>query len=407
MADKNKKRILQIFPYYFPPDVPDNGGGVKRAAVTLISGLADSDFETYVMVPKSNPAYDQAFLDAGAKKILELDDDQHLVLELSRLGEKAYLLRYARRLWGSVSKIRRIVSQYDIELVHSHASSFLGGAIAAKMNRVPSVIHVHEYGFRLSRFANRFYYSVVPRLADRFATCAEFIRQGFIANGASPDSVRTVYNGVDLDHFSLNSVEPRGSFRNEMSIDPSALIVGFVGRFTHRKGVDIFVESALQVLHQRADAVFIVVGGVDEHVREEREYRESIIAQVEESGFAEQFRFVGGRSDMPEVYRALDLLVFCSPQDMGPLVPLEAMAMETPVIVSSDGGAVEEVVDGRNGIIVETGSASSIAEAVLNCLRDPKLLTSMSAQGRLHVENNFSQQKYVQSFLGIYRELLE
>jgi len=406
MADENKKRILQIFPYYFPPDVPDNGGGVKRAAVTLISGLADSSFETYVLVPKKNSAYDQAFLEAGGKNILDLGDAQHLVLEFSRIREKTYLIQYGLRLWRSVVKIRRLIREHDIQLVHSHASSFLGGAIAARISGVPNVIHVHEYGFRLSALANRFYYSVVPRLADRIATCAEFIRQGFISNGSSLASVKTIYNGVDLDYFSTKAIEPRGAFMEELNVDSDTWLVGFVGRFTERKGVDIFVNSAIKVLKVRTDVVFVVIGGADDHVREEREYKESVIGEVRASGFTDKFRFVGGRTDMPAVYGILDLLVFCSPQDMGPLVPLEAMAMGTPVVVASEGGAREEVNDGVTGVIVDSGKTDDICGTILDLMNSRTKVVDMSANTREHVENQFSQERYVSEFSRLYDELL-
>ena len=405
-ATSGKKRVLQVFPYYFPPDIPDNGGGVKRAAITLLSGLMDSAFDTYVLVPKRNPLYDQAFLRAGAKGVFDLDDGEHLVLEFSRFREKAYLLQYCRRLLRSVIKIRRIISQLDIDLVHSHGSSFLGGAIAAKMSSVPSVVHVHEYGFRLSSIANRFYYSIVPRLADRIATCAEFITQGFINNGTAASLVSTIYNGVDLEYFSSGSIERSGSFRSEINVGPSDFIVGFVGRFTSRKGVGVFVESALHILKQRSEVVFVVVGGADEHVREEREYREAVISQVGESGFAAKFCFVGGREDMPAVYDAFDLLIFCSPQDMGPLVPLESMAMGTPVVVASEGGAMEEVSDTVTGIVVESREVEDIAAAVLRLIDDRPRVEAMSEQTREHVENFFSRDRYVAEFLKVYDTLL-
>ena len=184
MTAGNKKRILQIFPYYFPPDVSDNGGGVKRAAVTLISGMADSDFETYVVVPQSNPLYDAAFLTAGAQGVVDVGYPDHLVLELARLREKLYLARYLRNIASVANRIRGIIKEYSIDLVHSHASSFLGAALAAKFSNVPSLVHVHEYGFRLSTLANREYYALVPRLADQIVTCAEFITEGFVQNGA-------------------------------------------------------------------------------------------------------------------------------------------------------------------------------------------------------------------------------
>jgi len=406
MTAGNKKKILQIFPYYFPPDVSDNGGGVKRAAVTLISGLADSDFETYVMVPFSNPRYDAAFLNAGAELVVDVQHPDHLVLELARLKQKLYLAKYLWDMWGTANRIRRIIKQYSIDLVHSHASSFVGAAIAAKLSNVPSLVHVHEYGFRLSRVANKGYYALVPRFADQIVTCAEFITDGFVQNGIATSKVRTIYNGVDLDYFDPGILSKGENFKEQIGTDEDSWLVGFVGRFTSRKGVGIFVESALRILAVRKDVIFVIVGAADDQIRNELDYRESVLRLVEDAGMMDHFRFVGNRSDMPQVYKSFDLLVFCSPQDMGPLVPLESMSMNTPVVVASDGGAAEEVVDGETGIIAHSGNPQSIAELVLKLMDDRTKVEAMGRQGRTHVEQNFSQHRYVQGFIDLYESML-
>lgn len=406
MAGKNKKRILQVFPYYFPPDVPDNGGGVKRAALTLISGLADSDFETYVMVPFANPRYDAAFLNAGAELVVDVQRPDHLVLEIARLKQKLYLAKYLWNMWGTANRIRRIIKQYSIDLVHSHASSFVGAAIAAKISNVPSLVHVHEYGFRLSNMANRGYYTVVPRFADQIVTCAEFITDGFVQNGVATSKVRTIYNGVDLDYFDPGILSVEENFQDQLVVDKSRWLVGFVGRFTSRKGVGIFIESALRILAVRQDIIFVVVGAADDQIPSELDYRESVVKLVEDSGMMQYFKFVGNQSDMPQVYASLDLLVFCSPQDMGPLVPLESMAMNTPVVVASDGGATEEIVDGETGIIADSGNPQSIAESILKLMDDRTRVEAMGRQGRTHVEQNFSQHRYVRGLIDVYESML-
>ena len=406
MTAGNKKRILQIFPYYFPPDVSDNGGGVKRAAVTLISGMADSDFETYVVVPQSNPLYDAAFLAAGAQGVVDVGYPDHLVLELARLREKLYLARYLGNIASVANRIRGIIKEYSIDLVHSHASSFLGAALAAKLSNVPSLVHVHEYGFRLSTLANRGYYALVPRLADQIVTCAEFITEGFVQNGVTASKVRTIYNGVDLDYFDPQALNKGESFREQILANDGSWIVGFVGRFTSRKGVGIFVESALRILATRKDVIFVVVGAADEQVPHELDYKESVVRLVEDAGMMNYFRFVGNRSDMPQAYESLDLLVFCSPQDMGPLVPLESMSMGTPVVVASDGGAAEEIVDGETGIIAHSGSPQSVAESVLKLMDDRTKVEAMGRRGRAHVEQNFGQRRYVQGFIDLYGSML-
>lgn len=394
-------RILHVFPYYCAPEGTDSGGGTKTALLTILQGLDHGRYDSLVLLPAPSHQYDPPFLAAGARELVYLNDPTHLVIEFTRLRSFHYLPEYMARLTRNVIRIRKVIYKSRIDLVHSHVSSFVGAAIAAKSCGVPCIIHVHEYPYRFSPWMRRAYQRVVPLLGNYILCCSDFVRQGFIRAGCPVERMRTVHNAVDLTAF-----RPDGNaiLHSELGMSNDHLIIGLVGRLTPRKGVEYFLEAAMMIVSQRNDVVFVVVG--DNDLPAEQNYKQSLFAMAERAELKGKVHFLGARADMVNIYNSMDVLIISSTQDAGPYAPLEAMAMAVPVVSASEGGAMEEVEDGVTGIHVRPRDAEGIAQAVLKLLADPDRLRQMGRAARLRVERLFSQQRYVQEVTEVYEELL-
>ena len=75
-------------------------------------------------------------------------------------------------------------------------------------------------------------------------------------------------------------------------------------------------------------------------------------------------------------------------------------------MVASEGGAREEVNDGVTGVIVDSGKTDDICGTILDLMNSRTKVVDMSANTREHVENQFSQERYVSEFSRLYDELL-
>lgn len=393
-------RVLHVFPYYCPPGDSDSGGGTKTALRAILAALDHSIYENYVLLPAPSEEHDSPLRAPGGNTLLYLGEPTHLVIEFSRMSVR-YLVAYAALFWRCIFGIRRIVRDHRIHLIHSHGSGFLGAAIAGRLCRVPVVLHVHEYPFRFPRRLQYLYHRIVPYFGDYVICCADFIRRAFVDASYPASRIRTVYNGIDTAVYRSGA---SAQLRDELKLSPRTWLVGFVGRLSPRKGVEYFLEAARLVAARRDDVEFVVVG--DGHNPLEREYRRKLLAIAETSGQKVRIHFLGARADMANVYGSLDLLVFPSPQDMGPYVPLEAMAMGVPVIAASEGGAREEVEDNLTGIHVPPRAPEHIAEAIVRLLADTSTMKRMGEAGRRRVEQAFSQQRFASEVAEVYEVLL-
>jgi glycosyltransferase involved in cell wall biosynthesis len=84
------------------------------------------------------------------------------------------------------------------------------------------------------------------------------------------------------------------------------------------------------------------------------------------------------------------------------LVPVEAMSCARPVVASKSGGITETIIDGVTGFIVPRGDVGCLVERVAQLFTDPILARRFGSSGRLHVEEYFNAQTYVETLVDRY-----
>ena len=128
--------------------------------------------------------------------------------------------------------------------------------------------------------------------------------------------------------------------------------------------------------------------------------------KVGESGLSDRIRFLGYRTDVPDLFSVLDVFVHAStkPEPFG-MVILEAMAARRPVVATNIGGPPEILDGGRCGILVPPGDAGAIADACGKYLDDESFRreTVERACERLKAEFNISSS--VASTVALFRDV--
>ena len=109
--------------------------------------------------------------------------------------------------------------------------------------------------------------------------------------------------------------------------------------------------------------------------------------------------------DTVPFYLAADVVVLPSWREGFPRVVLEAGAAGKPVITTFATGCCDSVVDGRTGLLVKTGDAEALAEAIRTLLDDPGRRLGMGRCARSHVTENYSQNLIWDGYEVLLREL--
>jgi len=212
--------------------------------------------------------------------------------------------------------------------------------------------------------------------ADAVACISDFTRSQLMRLAAPSDwpKLDVVHMSVDTDRF-VPPEEPRAD---------GPLRILDVGRLVPEKGAPVLLD-AVELLSQRGvDVELRLVGGGD---------LEADLARIiAERGLGTRVTLVGsvGQDEILDQYHWAD--VFCLPsfQEGLPVVLMEAMATELPVVTSTINGIPELVKDGSNGYLLPPGRADLLADALAKLASDPELRRQLGNRARTDVIEGFS-----------------
>ena len=121
----------------------------------------------------------------------------------------------------------------------------------------------------------------------------------------------------------------------------------------------------------------------------------------------DRLTLTGHREDVPEVLRALDVLVIASTRHEGvPQIGLQALATKTPVVGSDVGGTPEIIRQGETGRNFPAGDAGALAQAVRATLAEAETTRAMCERGRAMVEQHHSLDAMLDQLDAIYHRYL-
>jgi glycosyltransferase involved in cell wall biosynthesis len=112
-------------------------------------------------------------------------------------------------------------------------------------------------------------------------------------------------------------------------------------------------------------------------------------------------------AEVPRFLAAIDVLAVPSYDEGLPRAVLEAMAMRVPVVASSVGGTPEVVDDGINGLLVPSGDAEALAEAMSRLVDEPDLCRRLGAAGRQRVQAEFEARANLRRIAAIHGATLD
>ncbi len=281
-------------------------------------------------------------------------------------------------------------------ILHSalfHANVF--GRLAGRLAGVPVIISCRQnisIGAQWREWVNRW----TVGLDDRVIAVCELARQMELhQTGLAPEKVVTIYNAVDpamLEAAGSAAAPVLAAHRT-----PDTLLVGAVCRFHPQKGLAHLITAFASLVDRMPHVHLVLVG--------DGELRGALEAQVQTLGLCEKVTFTGFRTDVPTILAQLDLFVLPSLWEGLPLVLLEAMAAQLPVVATAVGGTPEVVIDGVTGLLVPPADPAALTAAMARLLAEEELRRTMGHCGRQRVAEEFSAAKAVRETTALYEQL--
>ncbi|MCA1994069.1 MAG: glycosyltransferase family 4 protein [Coleofasciculus sp. S288] len=343
--------------------------------------------------------------------------------EVEQLQQQGYIIhpiQIDRRITPvsnltSVHQLANLMRQRQYDLIHVHTPiAAVLGRIAAKLAGVKCIVYTaHGFPFhdRSSKSQYRFYFTVEKSsalLTDLILSQSyEDVITAQKSGLCPPEKVRYLGNGVDIDRFNRDRLNPtqQNQLRKSLGIpDTADLIFGTTGRLNRKKGSGYLVEAAAKLLPQFPNMHILIIGG--QLSTDPDPFQTELVERIHSLGIEKHVTLTGYREDTPELLGLLDIFTLPTFTHEGlPRSILEAMAMSLPVVATNIRGCREAVVHGETGFIVPPQDSDKLAEALSILLSNPSLRQAYGKSSRQRVESEYDERMVFERLQTAYRDL--
>jgi glycosyltransferase involved in cell wall biosynthesis len=319
----------------------------------------------------------------GHNIVLAVQPESGIIPAIEKDGFKKETLTMKKELiLYSIFRLVRIIAQYDVDIVNTHSSwdSWVA-SLAGRLSRSkPVILRTRHLSTPVSTgFMSRIVYQYLPHLV---ITTGDSIRNALINKNRYPeDKIISIPTGVDLNAYYPR--EMNYDMRAELGIARDAKVITTVAALRSWKGHDYLLEAAKIMIEKRNDIIFLIAG--------DGPRRNHLNEKASSLGIQDYVRFLGFRSDVPEVLSTTDVFVLPSYANEGvPQAILQAMAMEKPVVASAAGSIPEIVRDKETGVLVETRNPLTLAAGIELVLDNPGEAVKTALRARQLIESKYS-----------------
>ena len=354
-------------------------GGAETIFVNLLEGLDTKRFESFAAITGTGWVCDTL-----RKKSIEP------IFIQSRGGfNYKYLM-----------DLIRIIRIHKIDIIQSHLiGSNLYCSLAGLICQIPVISTFH--GFVDTNIKDRLMpikSSMINLGSKKIVFVSDHLRKYFIRHyGFSAAKSITIYNGVDTSIFHL---QRDNNIKKQLGLGPEHILIGAVGNIRQAKGYDYLLKASRLVIDEHPECRFIIAGQRSGNLYEE------LLNLRKELGLDEAVFFIGFMREPYKLLNNLDIFVLSSISEGFSLSTIEAMLCGIPVVVTRSGGPEEIVVDGINGVMVETQDDVALAHAIIKTIKESKFNDKTTDVVRKSISKKFSIYRMVEKYENNYLNAL-
>jgi glycosyltransferase involved in cell wall biosynthesis len=306
-------------------------------------------------------------------------------------------------LWALLSLIWLLYKENPF-VVHTHSSKAgILGRLAAKVARVPIVIHTphgHVFYGHFNRLSSKIFLWIekcFARLTDCIIALTQGEKEDYLELSLGrPQNLLTVHSGVDISrymHHKIDVIEKKQA----LGLPSNGFIIGFVGWLLPVKGPMHLLQAMPAVWRELPEVTLVYVGKGDLDV--------DLRAAAVEFKAEDRVKFLGWRDDIEDLMHIFDVLVLPSLNEGMGRVVVEAMAAGKAVVASNVGGIPDLIKHNQTGLLVPPADKNALAGAIAHLVKNPEQAEKMGSMGRYH-SYSFSLAAMIDKLDAIYDELI-
>lgn len=282
--------------------------------------------------------------------------------------------------------LKKIVKEEHIGIVHSHhrMAAFYSQLLFGKSKNIKLIYTAHNVfnnRKRLMRYAlkNTDIVAVGKSVRENLVTYYKIDK----------NRVQTIYNSIKKPEY----IKPNSQLL-KMKKD-GKILVGTITRLSEEKNIDLFIRAISEVVKKEPNVIGVITGDGEE--------KANLIRLTRQLDISANIIFMGFQVDIFSVLMELDLVVLPSKYEGLPLVPLEAFALEKPIIASNVPGNIDIVQHNQNGLMFNVNKYSDLSKSINLLLNDKPLLEKLRL-GSIETYQRYSYDVFISSYTHIYNK---
>lgn len=323
--------------------------------------------------------------------------------ELQEIGVDCELIKQKSRFDLSVLNRLCALCAEGVDVIHCHGAraNFIAAFLKRRVD-VPMVTTIHsDYLLDFDGFYRKIVYTGLNLWALKrfryFIGVSSAFKDMLIERGFRPNSVFTVYNGMDYDVPVAYAEKADFAARVGIPYDENCVYIGLIGRHDYVKGHDVFIRAIKDVAKVCPEARFLIAG--------EGENREALVTLAKEEDVADRLFFVGFVKDIYSFIHFIDINTLTSRSESFPYVLMEGARMSKPTVCSRVGGIPDLIRDGETGLLFESENSAELAEKLISFIRDRDFAARCGKALRTLAVTTFSSEALAKKHMEIYEAI--
>lgn len=297
---------------------------------------------------------------------------------------KLFIKKYLNYI--PIMKIRKIIKEKKIDIVHNNSSSSYVAIVAGQKEKVKTIWHFREFleedhGIKISSVFN---HKKIINNCDKGIAISKVIVEKFNKIYRHLD-IELVYNGIKEEDFEIS---------NKLSFYNKKCNISIIGRVSKAKGQKDFIK-AMELLKDE-DICGRIIGNTD------TQYAEEVRQYIEEKKL-NNIEIIEEVYDIKKYYEISDIVIVASKCEAFGRVIIESM-MSKCLVIGARSGAVPELIDNKvNGIIYESDDFEDLARKIKYAISNEEEMKKIINRAYLYAKKSFTSEKNAEKINKIYK----
>ena len=369
---------------------PDNSGGLGVVCYQLCKVLARKGADIEFVLPYQ-ASYDIDFMRVTAarpKNVVEVQRsggayDSYKYIYEDGHSESVSIYEQQQLYEHAVAQLVKAYAPHQFDVIHAHDWLSFRAALRAKQHlNLPLVLHVHTIerdraGGNVGNPLVREIEGLAFLMADRIVAVSQRTKNMIAEDYDVPLSkIEVVYNHIDESALEPLDTHTAYPYLAQLRAQGYHVITN-VGRLTVQKNLTALMHAAREVIARVPKTIFLFVGGGEQY--------HELVQLAADLGISQNVIFTGFQRGKRwrDSYGIGDLFAMTSVSEPFGITALEAIAYDTPVLMSNQSGVAEVI---KNGLKFDFWDVHELANKIVAVVQNPALGETLRAGARRELD---------------------